>query len=158
MPNYEGHEDDFNLCINIWKSITDRYGGNALADDFNMEERGVVLVVYVEGVIYRDGFEGLFASKLPGDPFYKLTLDAFEQIGCKEAKETLNEALKLFPNAEPPKDDEERMKQYLTYSENVRNSINSKFWRSHESIYKCLANYIRERIKLFASYEHVLGS
>jgi hypothetical protein len=155
MPDYKGHEDDFNLCIKVWRSITNRYGDNASATDFNMEERVVALVVHVEGVIYRGGFEGLFKSKLPGDPFYQLTLDAFEEIGCKEAKETLTEALDLFPNAKPPKDDEKRMKQYLTYSENVRNPINSKFWRSHENIYKCLANYIRERIKLFASYEHV---
>jgi hypothetical protein len=118
----------------------------------------VVIVVFVEGVVYRDGFEGLFQSKLPGDPDYKFTIDAFEQIGCVGAMEALREALRLFPGSRPSRDDKARMEQYMKHREDVRHPIDSKFWGSHEGIYRCLASYIRERTKLFASYGHILIS
>jgi len=158
MSNYGDYEDNFAICVNMWKSITDKHGDNALATEFTPEERAVVLIVFVEGIVYRDGFEGLFQSKLAGDPDYKFTLEAFERIGCAEAVETLKEALRLFPEGSPPRDDKVRMEQYMNHPEGIRNSIDSRFWGSHESIYKCLANYIRERTRLFASYGQILIS
>ena len=138
---------DFDLCDSTWRRITDKYGDDALATDFSEEERVVALVWTVAGIVENGGFRYLFGSSLPGDPQCEYTLEAFEKIGCTEARRALEEALELFPNRRPPTDDKVRISQYEKHSEEIRNAIDSKFWDSLKDIRKCLASYIKAHFR-----------
>ena len=64
-------DPDFALCNGKWRAITDRYGDSAKATDFSEDERTVVLVWTVLGIVDNGGFRYLISSELPGDPQYK---------------------------------------------------------------------------------------
>jgi hypothetical protein len=141
---FEIKEDDFDLCSGTYESIISHtQKPSPLATDFSEEERIVILVWYAMGVIDNGGFHYLFESALPGDPYYHFTLEAYKQIGCDSAVEAFEQALGLFPNRKPPTDDQQRIQQYEICPEDIRNAIDSRFWRGHNDIVKNLAKYIR---------------
>jgi hypothetical protein len=139
----KSYQSDFNLVIKTRAAIMRRHKGNPSAEDFDDFERVVIMVSAIEGEVSNGGFEQLFFSTYPGDPKYSLALKAFAQIDCQEALEAMREALSLFPGGDPPEDDSIRIQIYENNPEARRDSINSKFWRAHEEIYRKLANYIR---------------
>jgi hypothetical protein len=146
-------EDDFRLCNSMYESIISRSEKTSPpATDFSEGERVVVLVWYVMGVIDNGGFHYLFESALPGDPYYYSTLEAYKQIGCDSAVEAFEQALRLFPNRKPPRDDHERIQAYEKHPQAIRNAIDSRFWKGHDEIVKDLAKYIR------ANFEKLGGS
>ena len=95
----ENVEDDFRLCNSMYESIISHSEKvSPPATNFSEEERAVILVWYVMGVIDNGGFHYLFESALPGDPYYHFTLEAYKQIGCDSAVEAFEQALE---NAKP---------------------------------------------------------
>ncbi len=136
-------EADFELTASMRDEILSRYGKNPSTTDFSEFERVVMLVTAIDGEINNGGFEQLFSSTFPGDPKFKFALQAFEQIGCKEAIDSFRNALGLFPDGEPPEDDALRIEQYKKHPQEIRDVINSKFWKEHEEIVRKLAAYIR---------------
>lgn len=134
---------DFELCTRTCRKILDQNSEDSLATNYPEKERVVVIVVTVAGIIDNGGFHSLFSSTLPGDPQYLYTIEAFKQIGCSKALDSIKKALSLFPNSSPPEDDKLRIKLYEKHPEKLRDRIDSKFWKEHDNITKCLANYIR---------------
>jgi hypothetical protein len=141
---FENKEFDFDLCSGTYENIISRtQKASPLATDFSEEERVVILVWYAMGEIDNGGFHYLFESALPGDLYYHFTLEAYKQIGCDSAVEAFEQALRLFPNRKPPTDDYQRIQEYEKYPEEIRNAIDSRFWKGDNDIVKNLAKYIR---------------
>ncbi|RJQ40002.1 MAG: DUF4375 domain-containing protein [Nitrospiraceae bacterium] len=134
---------DSELCMRTCRKILDKNSEANLATDYPEKERVVIIVVTVAGIIDNGGFHSLFSSVLPGDPQYIHTMEAFKQIGCSKALDSIKEALSLFSNANPPDDDKLRIKLYEKNPKKLRDKIDSKFWKEYDNVSKCLANYIR---------------
>jgi len=143
LPKGGNLKEDFELCSRVCGNITKRQGVKAMAQDFSEQERVVALVWTVTGIIENGGFHYLFESCLPGDPYFKHTLMAFEKIGCNQAVNIFKRALSIFPNCEPPIDDSLRIGQYENLSEKIRNGTDTDFWQEMDSITRLLAAYIR---------------
>jgi hypothetical protein len=137
--------DDFELCSLTVKEILKKHKHPILATDLSEEERVILLVWSVTGIIENGGFHYLFESELPGDPEYRLTVEAFKLIGCEEAMQAIEQALCLFSNCKPPLDENARINQYENCSKEIRDIINDKFIRAIDDATARLADYIRKR-------------
>jgi hypothetical protein len=138
-----GDEKDFDFINDLYSQIISQYGKNPEATEFSVLERPIVLTWYAMGVIENGGFQYLFESKLPGDPDYMLTWQAFVTIASKKAEQAFRKALSLFPQNRPPKNDKERLELFLSHSEQKRDSIDSALYGAHDEIGSCLLEYIR---------------
>ena len=114
-----------------------------MAQDFSEHERIVALVWTVTGLVENGGFHYLFESCLPGDPYFKATIKAFEKIGCSQVVDIFKRALSIFPDCEPPIDDSLRISHYENLSEKIRNDTDTDFWQEMDNITRLLAAYIR---------------
>lgn len=138
------HYDDFSLCIKTVKDILKQFNdGQLYPAELSKDDRPIVIVWYITGVIENGGFRYLFESKLPGDPDYKYTLEAFIHVGCLEAVNVIKEALCLFPDCKPPHDDNLRINHYLKSSKVVRESLDCRFITLIDNCRVRLADYIR---------------
>jgi hypothetical protein len=147
-------KDDFKLCDDVFMGIVSRYPNDAKATDYDEKERIVILVWHVYGLIGNGGFEYLFEADYPGDPFYELSVQAFETIQCQPASTAFRDALGLFPGGKPPRDIYSRRAAYETVPEEKR-KVNSRFWNASKEIEQNLAAYIRSNR---AAFEHARQS
>jgi len=139
-------ESDFDLTISVCKNICEKYGKFGPASCYPEKERPVVMTTTVTGLIENGGFRYLFGSTLPGDLDYKHTLESFKKIGCQPAVEIIEEVLSHFPGKKPPIDDVKRVNAYESIPEEIRDSLDSRFWKIRHDITECLANYIRKEV------------
>ena len=135
---------DWDLCNATWKGLVDRRGENPRATDFTPGEFVVVAVWTVFGIVRNGGFECLFSSDLPGDPGYKLALEAFRTLGCESALASFEGALSGFPGGVIPEDDAERKRLFMASSEEVRAALAAQFWNAEAEIVSKCAAYIRQ--------------
>src|SRR3989304_1146344 len=151
--------DDFDVCNVVFQCIGDRYDHMIVADKYSNEERVVMLVWHATGIIENGGFEYLFEGDFPGDPGFRLTAQAFEQINCEQAATAFREAMALFPNSQVPEDIKVRQKLYKSIPESVREKINEKFFHADWEkagefrLRHKLAEYIRKHKTAFAHLE-----
>ena len=134
---------DYDLCIAIASHIEKKYGLWAKPLDFTDEERPVIVVLTIDGIIGNGGFDCLFESIMPGDPDYMHVLNSFEKIKCFKALEIIKKVLCHFPNSLPPQDDEERLRIWKRVPRRVRSKLDDEFYAESENIIRCLAEYIR---------------
>src|SRR6266446_5604755 len=90
--------DDSALCNGLFSRILEHHGDDIDPSAIPEEERVVLLVWHVSGIIGNGGFRYLFEGDLPGDPHYALTAEAFRITGCKKAAEAVAKTLAMFPN------------------------------------------------------------
>jgi hypothetical protein len=147
--------DDFDLVDSTFVKIGDRYDHEISADRYTPEERVIMLVWHSSGIVDNGGFEYLFSGDFPCDPDFKLTAEAYKTVGLQVGYESFQDAFRLFPGGQVPHDSEERIKNYKSVDENVRNDINRKFFtESHDkSREKQLAKYIRENAAKFGDLD-----
>lgn len=136
-------DNDFELCNETWRKIVETYGDNLSITEFSEFERIVVLVWTVTGLIENGGFGYLFESDLPGDKDLVLSLEAFDRIGCKNAKQVIIDVLKRIEcigNLHTSK-----LERYKTLPNDEQNQLDSKFGVELDNINKGLADFIRNR-------------
>lgn len=140
--------NDFDLVDGTFVKIGARYGHWVDATQYTPEERVIMLVWHSGGIIDNGGFEYLFAGDFDGDPEFKLTAEAYQQVGLTRGYEAFQEAFSLFPEGKIPHDSEERIRQYTKVSESEREKINEKHWQDgwDRLREKKLAQYIRSRV------------
>ena len=101
-------QDDETLLMQVIEAITKR-------EDFDISRipqahRNVVAAVTAQAIIDNGGFRYFFESNFNGHPDYQMFVDAYENIGAKEAADAINQALMLFPEGTPPAELDEREK------------------------------------------------
>lgn len=133
---------DFDLCDSTWRRIASGHGDGALAMDFAPQERVVVLVWTLFGIVENGGFEYLFGSDLPGDPGYRLAVAAFRTIGCEEGAGVIEEAIALCPQAAEG-DAQQRKAAFMAHPQEIRTSLATRLWALEEEMMKQLARYIQ---------------
>ena len=140
-------KDDETLLMQVIEAITNR-------EDFDISQipqahRNVVAAVTAQAIIDNGGFRYFFESNFNGHPDYQMFVDAYNNIGAKEAADAINQALMLFPNGSPPAELDEREK-YLDAlfgegapSGTEMGDIETKISGKVEH-YAMAANYVRE--------------
>jgi hypothetical protein len=63
--------------------------------------RTVVMVHAAQGIIDNGGLHYFFESDFPGQPNYKIFVDAYRLIGADKEAQALQDAVQRFPFAEP---------------------------------------------------------
>lgn len=134
---------DEKLCLDVCSAITDKYGSNTVALKYPQLERVVAMVISTTGYVGNGGFRYLFSSDLPGDQGFILTMDAFRQIKCNTAADTIKAALNCFPNGIPQQDLKTREKYLKSLPEDIFNPYNTIFWKEDENIIANLATFIK---------------
>ena len=81
--------DNFELCNGLFTRIVEYHGDDIDASAVSEDERVVLLVWHVSGIIGNGGFRYLFEGNLKGDPHFALTAEAFRVTGCKKASTTV---------------------------------------------------------------------
>ena len=90
---------DFDLCCSYYTGIVDHYGNEVEANTLPVPHRAVLLTWHTMGIIDNGGFHYLFECAFSGDPGFKLTAEAFDEIGCHSAAEAVRGAIPLFRKA-----------------------------------------------------------
>lgn len=139
----ESSSDNFDICNNECKRLIEKYGSRNSITYYPRDVRCVVLIWTAIGKIENGGFEYLFQTKLPGDSYYKQTLESFKVIGCNDAYKSFKDALCQFPECSPPLDDNKRIQLYKLIPENVRDELDSSFWNVIDKVIVKLAQYIK---------------
>lgn len=142
--------DDFNLCDGLHSRILEYHGDDIDASAISAEERVVLLVWHVSGIIGNGGFRYLFEGNLKGDPHFALTAEAFRATGCQSAADAVRKTLAIFPHSRPPTDIEERLKYYLKRIKRWPTEMDLQFFDAQDDLQKCLATYIRSHAGAFA--------
>jgi hypothetical protein len=93
---------------------------------------------------------GLFEGDFPGDPGFRLTIQAFETVGVKPAVTAFKNALAVFPNSRPPNDIEKRLDAFLSIPYSRRQRIDETFWNATDEIVRQQAKYIRDHRDAFS--------
>jgi len=141
--------DNFELCNGLFTRIVEYHGDDIDASAVSEDERVVLLVWHVSGIIGNGGFRYLFEGNLKGDPYFALTAEAFQATGCKNATEAVRKTLAMFPNSRPPTDVEERLRYYLKRIKGWPTDTDRQFFAARDDLKKCLANYIRSHADAF---------
>jgi hypothetical protein len=138
--------NDFDLVNDTFVRIGDRYDHRGDAREYTAEERVVALVWRASSQIDNGGFEFLFSGDFDDDPEFKMTAEAFRDVGLARSYEAFQEAFKLFPNGKVPHDPDERISQYKMADEEVRERISRKVWQDGWDNLrdKKLAQFIRD--------------
>lgn len=123
---------DFVICSSHFDMVVTHYGDNPRACDLPVVHRTVLLAWAATGAM-SDGFEYLLSDDYRGDPGFKLTTQAFEDIGCQPAADAFKEALALFPGGVPMANLDERKKFFESVPKAKRDELNNRFWAvSHD--------------------------
>jgi hypothetical protein len=147
-------ESDHSLIEGLSAAILRHHGEDLNVRYLRVEERTVVLVWHVTGIIGNGGFNYLLEHQLRGDPDFTRTARAFRRIGCAEAVAAFQQAFGLFPESRPPRNIRRRLRQYRRGPGANRHAIDSRFWEAGEAITQGLARYIRSHREAFA---HLAG-
>jgi hypothetical protein len=146
---------DFELCDSHFKEIVDHYGSDLKANDLPVPHRTVLLTWSAMGITDNGGFQYLFEGDFSGDPGFKLTAEAFDEIGCDSAAEAIRGAISLFPNGNVIADIERRLKFFQSTPESQRMELDQEFWAASKigkgEICAKLAAYIRNHPGDFAN-------
>jgi hypothetical protein len=134
---------DFDLCCAVVKQIVKVHGDDLDASVIPVEHRTVLLVWNATGIIGNGGFNYLFERSFGGDPFFALTKEAFDTIGCAPAATAFRKALEMFPGGRPPTDIGRRLTIYRQGGAARRGHIDNMIWDASDQITECVANYIR---------------
>ena len=145
--------DDFELCNGMFTRILEHHGDNIDVSRISEEERVVLLVWHVSGIVGNGGFRYLFEGSILGDPYFVLTVEAFQKTGCEKASEALKKTLAIFPHSRPPQDINERLRYYLTRIKGEPTGQELQFWKANDELKRQSANYIRARHKAFANLD-----
>ncbi len=140
---------DDELCRAVIYGLIDKYGNEIDAKKFPKEVRVVILTDHARGIIGNGGFRYLFEGDFPGDPGFRLTVQAFDTLGVTPAVTAFKKALAVFPNSRPPKDIDKRLQIFLSMPYSRRQKIDEKFWNADDEITKKLAQYIRAHSNAF---------
>jgi hypothetical protein len=140
---------DLDLCVEIDYALIDKYGNDVDPKKYAKEARVVMLSLYADGVIRNGGFGYLFEGDVPGDPWLRNTVEAFETLGVKSAAAAFKKALAIFPNSRPPKDIEKRLSLYVGVPFSRRQKIDEMFWNAGDEITTKVAQYIRDNRDVF---------
>jgi hypothetical protein len=142
--------DDFDLCNGVFTRLVAWHGDDIDASALGEQERVVLLVWHVSGIIGNGGFRYLFEGDLKGDPDFALTAEAFRATGCKQAAEAVRKTLATFPNSRPPRDVDQRLRHYLSRIKGWPTDLDIQFFKAQDDLKKCLANYVRSHADAFA--------
>lgn len=114
--------------------------------ELSREERAVILVLHCGGIIGNGGFEYLFSGDFEGDEDYRLTAEAFRDVGLTRCYECFQEAFALFPNGEVPPEASVRHPLFTKVDMEIRNRIDDKFYGGDtgDERRKAVAAYIRK--------------
>jgi hypothetical protein len=139
---------DFDLVNGTFVKIGDRYGHWVDASQYTAEERVIMLVWHSSGIIDNGGFEYLFSGDFDGDPEFRITADAYRIAGLIGGYDAFQEAFSRFPDSTVPHTSKERIAQYSTTPEAVREAINRKHWQDgwDNLREKKLAEFIRANL------------
>jgi hypothetical protein len=137
-------KDDFELCNELFKLMINHYGEDFDVSKCKEKDKPVILVWHASGIIGNGGFQYLFEGNFEGDPYFAMTSAAFKTIKASKCAESVEEALKLFPDCKPPQDINKRLKIYQAVPETKREGIDKKFFSESSEVKALLANYIRE--------------
>ncbi|MFC1855609.1 DUF4375 domain-containing protein [Thermodesulfobacteriota bacterium] len=135
--------EEMKLCGCMSEKIWSTYDDSVPITNFSDKERVVMLVWDVFWRVENGGFYSLFEESLPGDPSYRLALEAYKEIGSQKTIEAFQQALDLFPNGEVPVDAEERIKLYGKIDEDIHDQIDINFFKGCNDLIKLLADYIK---------------
>ena len=88
-------QDDETLLMQVIESITHR-------EDFDISQipeahRNVVAAVTAQAVIDNGGFRYFFESNFSGHPDYQMFIDAYNNIGAKEAADAISKVFSSIP-------------------------------------------------------------
>lgn len=145
-------QDDETLLMQVIELITNREGFDIGL--IPQAHRDVVAAVTAQAIIDNGGFRYFFASNFSGKPDYQMFIDAYTNIGAKEAADAINQALLLFPNGTPPEalDEREKYLEAIFSSDSLSGKqlgeIESKITGKVEH-YALAADYVRARRELF---------
>ncbi len=145
--------DDQALCDGVYDLIDAYYGPDLDASTLPEEERVVLLPLHTSGLIGNGGFRRLFEGNLEGDPYFALSADAFQVIGCAKAADAFRKSLALFPQSRPPRDTEKRLTYYLKSCKCWPTNEDSQFWEADKELAGRLAAYIRSRPDAYRSLQ-----
>ena len=132
---------DFELCNKTWKVISNKYGTSPSATDFTKFEQVVVLVWTVTGIIENGGFRYLFESELNGDRDFRLSMQAFNLIGCDEISKIISnilERMRLVGDTSKT-----NAENFEILSSEERDQSDEQFWAEIDNINMHLADFIR---------------
>jgi hypothetical protein len=151
---------DFDLVNSVFVKIGERYNHWVDASKYTPEERVIMLVWHSAGIIDNGGFEFLFYGDFDGDPDYSITAESYKIVGLTRGYEAFQDAFRLFPDGKVPRVSpeqpahdykvaiEDRVRQYKTADESIREEINKKHWQDgwDKLREKSLSQYIRENV------------
>jgi Domain of unknown function (DUF4375) len=142
--------DDVELCNSVFTRIVEYHGDDIDASAIGQDERVVLLVWHVSGIIGNGGFRYLFEGNLPFDPYFALTAEAFRATGCTKAAEAVRKTLAMFPNSRPPRDIEQRLRYYLSQIKGWPTDLDMQFFDAKDELTKHLADHIRSHADALA--------
>jgi hypothetical protein len=145
--------NDFELCNEVFLRIAKYHGEDIDASAIGKAERVVFLVWNAFGVIGNGGFRHLFEGTFKGDPYFALTAEAFQAIGCWNAAEAVQKALALFPQSRPQEDVQKRLRHFLKRIKGEPTEMDRQFWSAKPKLMKRLADYIRSHISELINLE-----
>jgi hypothetical protein len=146
--------NDADLISGVDRLIVRYYGEGLQLADVSVEERVVLLVNLVRGIVDNGGFRYLFEADLEGDPEYALTAEAFALVGCKAASKAVRQALAVFPDSRPPREADRRLRVYLSRIKRWPTAHDNAFFDAGDELERCLAKFIRTRV---AAFRHLDG-
>ena len=139
---------NFELCSSVYKKIASKSSSEDWFSELNDTELTIIYVWYISGVIENGGFEYLFSSRLPGDPYYLTTIKSFKKIKCQVAADIIKEAISLFPYGKISTDDETRKEIFANLPLETRDALASSFFQELAGITGKLANFIRKNSEI----------
>jgi len=146
-----GMSEDLTFCNDTFTAVLKHHGDKFDPSTASIPHRTVACVMHAHGIIGNGGFRFLFEGDFPGDPSYKLTRQAYSDIGAQQAVEAFNEAFSAFPNGEPPQKLEERERLFLAKYPGFLTPVDKKYLSASHDIEAKLAAYIRANESAFKS-------
>jgi hypothetical protein len=117
--------------------------------------RTVVLVHAAQGIIDNGGLEYFFEADFPGRPPYSIFVEAYRTIGAREEAQTIAEAVKLFPFANPHRFQSMRDKFLDQFQDEGGHRPDSPFEPltdklcGNKSVWKLLEAYVEQHAESF---------
>jgi hypothetical protein len=145
--------DDYELIHAVYKRIALKCDGSDAKKLAALPEaqRVVLHVCGTQGIVDKDGFHALFASKVAD---FRGMAAAFDSIGVPTASSAVRKALAIFPGSKPQTDAQSRV-DYLAElgktGEERLDDCSREFYDAHRSILIRTALYVRTNRDSFAS-------
>lgn len=143
-------KDDADVCSGLFNLLVAHYGESFDPAAIPEEHRTVLLVWHTNGIISNSGFNGFFATDLPGDPQYLHMRAAYSAVGCVPANAALKRVFDVFVGGAPPADHRARVQAFGRANHAVHGALNRDFIKAQGALTATLAKYIREHAEAFA--------